>query len=93
MRWKLFATLREAAGEDELHVPVESEEPTVEDAFEALLAAQPELEPEVLDESGDLYSHVRLLHEGTDPFHAGDGWETPLSAGDELALFPPVSGG
>ena len=93
MRWKLFATLGEAAGENELDVAAETDDPTVRDALDALLSDRPALEAEVLDENGDLRSHIRLLHEGTDPFQGGDGWETPVSEDDELALFPPVSGG
>jgi len=93
MRWKLFATMAEAAGERELDVEVDTEEPTLRDAFDALLAVHPELEPEVFDEEGVLHDHVRLLCEGTDPFVEGEGWETDVSEADELALFPPVSGG
>jgi molybdopterin synthase sulfur carrier subunit len=90
MQWRLFATLAETAGED--RVAVEDAE-TVGEALDALLAAHPALESEVLDEDGELVEHVRLLHEGEDPFAGGEGLETPVSAGDELALFPPVSGG
>jgi len=92
MHWKLFATLAETAGGREVAVDVDGDT-TVGDAFEALLAANPELEAEVLDEDGDLYDHVRLLHEGEDPFAQAEGFETPVAEGDELALFPPVSGG
>jgi molybdopterin synthase sulfur carrier subunit len=91
MRWRLFATLAEAAGDSEVRVDGDPE--TVGEALDALLDAHPALEAEVLDEEGDLYDHVRLLHEGVDPFAEGEGFETPVEAGDELALFPPVSGG
>jgi molybdopterin synthase sulfur carrier subunit len=91
MHWRLFATLAETAGDTE--VAVESGAETVGDAFDALLDAYPDLESEVLDEEGDLYDHVRLLHEGRDPFTEAEGFETPVDEGDELALFPPVSGG
>jgi len=91
MRWRLFATLAEAAGDSEVRVDGDCD--TVGDAFDALLDACPALEAEVLDEDGDLYDHVRLLHEGADPFSEGEGFETPVDEGDELALFPPVSGG
>lgn len=93
MRWKLFATFAETAGENELTFDLEGEQPTVRDALDALLAAQPALEDELLDESGALYDHVGLLHEGTNPFQNGEGWDTPVGPDDELALFPPVSGG
>jgi molybdopterin synthase sulfur carrier subunit len=89
MHWRLFATLAETAGED--RVPIEDAE-TVGDALNALLATHPDLEAEVLAD-GDLVEHVRLLHEGEDPFAAGEGLDTPVSRDDELALFPPVSGG
>jgi len=92
MHWRLFATLAEAAGDTEVEVDAENGA-TVGDAFDALLAAHPALEEEVLDDDGDLYDHVRLLHEGRDPFSAADGFDTTVEAGDELALFPPVSGG
>jgi len=93
MRWKLFATLAESAGDNEVAVSVENDDPTLREAFDALLAAYPELEPQVLDENGSLQEHIRLLCDGEDPFHAADGWETDLSGGTELALFPPVTGG
>ena len=92
MRWRLFATLAEAAGDTEVAVDVEPGA-TVGDAFEALLDAHPALEGEVRDENGALYDHVGRLNEGHDPFTEADGFDTTVEAGDELALFPPVSGG
>lgn len=93
MRWKVFATLAETAGDNEIDVPVEEAEPTLRDALESLFAAHPGLESQVLAEDGSLQSHIRLLCDGEDPFHAGDGWETPVADVEEIALFPPVSGG
>jgi molybdopterin synthase sulfur carrier subunit len=90
MHWRLFATLAEAAGEDEVAVDGAA---TLREAFDALLAAHPDLEAEVLDEEGALYDHVRLLVDGSDPFATAEGWETALDDDAELALFPPVSGG
>lgn len=93
MRWRLFATLAEAVGDGTIEVAVDAEQPTVRVAFDELLAAHPELEEHVLSDDGTLQNHVRLLCDGEDPFRDGEGWETDVSSVDELALFPPVSGG
>lgn len=91
MKWKLFANLAETAGEKEVEVDPDGD--TVRDAFDALLDEHPELESEVLDEDGELREHIRVLHGGENPFVAGDGWETRVGPDEDLALFPPVSGG
>ena len=84
MDWRLFANLAEAAGTRRV---------TVEDAFDQLLAAHPELAAEVLDDEGEIRDHIRVLRNDHDPFVTDDGYDTVLEDGDELALFPPVSGG
>ncbi|MEY7850525.1 ubiquitin-like small modifier protein 1 [Natrarchaeobius sp. A-rgal3] len=89
--WKLFADLAEHAGDR--HVTVEaSAGDTVGDAFEQLLDGRPELEARVL-EDGELRSQVNVLRNGTNVLVEEEGLETELGDGDELALFPPVSGG
>ena len=93
MRWRLFATLAETVGEGELVVSVDAEEPTVREALNALLATHPELESAVIDETGELHSHINLLYDGVDPFREGAGWETTVETNAELALFPPMTGG
>ena len=91
MQWKLFATLAETADSE---VTVAADEAmTLREALDALLAAEPALGDQLLAESGELREHIRLLHEGEDPFAAGEGWERPVAPDDELAAFPPVSGG
>lgn len=87
--WKLFANLAEHA-DREVSVTVEPDA-TVGDALNALLADRDDLADAVL-EDGDLADHINLLRNGENVF-VGDGLDTPVEAGDELALFPPVSGG
>lgn len=93
MRWKLFATLAEAAGDTEVAVSPETSDPTLREALDVLTDAHPELESEIFDDDGSLHSHVRLLCDGQDPFHEGEGWEEPVDDVEEFALFPPISGG
>lgn len=92
MEWTLFATLAEAA--DDSTVAVDVDHPaTVGDALDSLIEAHPALADEVLDGDGAVQDHIRLLHEGRDPFVEAEGLATPVEPDDELALFPPVSGG
>lgn len=92
MEWKLFADLAERAGDKRVPVAVEPGA-TVGDALGALLDRYPALEERVLDEDGELQDHINLLRNGTNVQVSEDGLETTLEEGDELALFPPVSGG
>lgn len=92
MEWRLFATLAEIAGATTVEVDP-GPDPTVGDALEALLAAEPELEPQIYDEDGTRYEHVRLLVDGSNPFREGEGLDESISPDTELALMPAVSGG
>ena len=90
--WKLFADLAERAGDK--HVTVEAAAgDTVGDALEELLADRSDLEARVLDDDGELRSQINVLRNGTNVLVEEEGLETELEDGDELALFPPVSGG
>ena len=92
MQWKLFANLAEVADSKRVTVDVESGA-TVQEALEALLASRPALRERVLDESGELEDHINVLLNGENVFASGEGLETTVEAEDELAMFPPVSGG
>jgi molybdopterin synthase sulfur carrier subunit len=91
MEWKLFADLAEAAGRKRIELDLQPDA-TVGEALEDVLADHPGLEQRVC-ENGDLREDINILRNGTDVFAGGDGLETPVEPGDELAMFPPVSGG
>ena len=92
MEWKLFADLAEHAGDRHVSVDVGPGQ-TVGDALDALLADRPALADRVLDEDGQLRSQINVLRNGKEVETEAQGLDTELEAGDELALFPPVSGG
>ncbi len=76
---RLFASLRDAAGRSQLEW--EWREPlTVEALFENLVRDHPRLEA----------YRSSLLVAVNEEYSA---WDRPLSDGDEVAFFPPVSGG
>ncbi|USZ67286.1 MoaD/ThiS family protein [Halorussus salilacus] len=91
MEWKLFADLAEIAGGKRVDVDAEPGE-TVGAALSALVEEHPGLGERIYDDSGDLREHINVLRNGAN-VHTEDGLETELDEGDELALFPPVSGG
>lgn len=91
MEWKLFADLADVAGDRNVQVAVDGDA-TVGDALEALLSERPELRDRVFDEAGELRGHLTVLRNGSDVDNE-DGLDTAVEDGDELALFPPVSGG
>ncbi|MFC7153958.1 ubiquitin-like small modifier protein 1 [Halomarina halobia] len=92
MHWKLFANLAETAGEREVPLDLEAGA-TFGDALDALFERHPELRGEVLDDDGELRGHIRVLRNSRNPFVSDEGYDTVLDEDDELALFPPVSGG
>ncbi|MEE6209113.1 ubiquitin-like small modifier protein 1 [Salarchaeum sp. III] len=85
--WKLFADLAEVAGDR--HVTVDFDGATVGAALDALLVDHPALEDRVLDDDGSLHDHINVLRNG----QTVDDLDAAVEDGDELALFPPVSGG
>jgi molybdopterin synthase sulfur carrier subunit len=90
VEWRLFANLAEATGSRSVEVDVATgpdAEATVGDALATLVDAHPDLEPLVLAD-GELRDHINLLRNGS-PTDPGD----PVEADDELAIFPPVTGG
>jgi molybdopterin converting factor small subunit len=75
----LFARYREAVGRGRVEVEVAADA-TVEDVWAALARAHPVLMP---------YRPHTLFAVGTDYVEA----DRPVRAGEEVACFPPVSGG
>jgi molybdopterin synthase sulfur carrier subunit len=93
MEWQLFADLSDVAGDDRVAVDVPDEDATLRDAVDALVENRPALGERVLADDGSLHSHVNVLVNGENVDAGGDGLDTPVQPGDELAMFPPVSGG
>jgi molybdopterin converting factor subunit 1 len=80
IRVRLFASLREAAGISELTLPADRSL-TAAEVFDLLVSQRPGLAP----------MRPVTLVAVNDEFA---GWNTPVSPdGDEVAFFPPVSGG
>jgi len=87
VRVRLFADIREEVGESEIEVEMKSEGETVGDVIEDLVARYPALEERLLSD-GELRPYLNLTADG-EPVGAGE----TVDGVDEVAVFPPVSGG
>ncbi|MGM0770336.1 MAG: ubiquitin-like small modifier protein 1 [Halobacteriota archaeon] len=88
---KLFANLRESAGESDLEIQGEN----VQEIIDALLMKFPQLQEMLFDEvdgKKELRSYINILINGDNVMHL-EGLDTIVNEDDEIAIFPPVSGG
>ncbi|MGA9138971.1 MAG: ubiquitin-like small modifier protein 1 [Methanocella sp.] len=89
VRFRLFANFREAAKQKDVEIAVGGN--TINDAIRALLVCYPAMEP-MLYQDGRLKQYVNVLLNGQ--IVKGDQTASvTVKEGDEIALFPPVSGG
>jgi molybdopterin synthase sulfur carrier subunit len=83
--------LRSFAGERE-RIEIEGAPKTLGEAFEALWTRCPGLRHRVATEEGEIRQHVNVFV-GRESVRYTGGLATLLSAGDEISIFPAVSGG
>lgn len=89
---KVFATYRRILNnqkEIQLDVPTPM---STRRALDTIFTDYPALQPEILDDEGQVLPHVSVFVSGRDIRHK-QGLDTPLQEGEVLSLFPPVAGG
>lgn len=86
---KLFANFREATKQKEVEISPAGE--TIGDVIEGLAAKYPAIRP-LLFQDGKLKPYVNILH-NAQTVKGEDGINARVQDGDEIAMFPPVSGG
>jgi molybdopterin synthase sulfur carrier subunit len=84
---RLFANLREIVGNPRLVF----EASTIRDVLVTLRSEHPALQP-LLCEDGEVRPYITILINGKN-IRDMEALATLLSDGDEVAIFPPVSGG
>jgi molybdopterin synthase sulfur carrier subunit len=88
---KLFANLRETAGVSEIEFKGEN----IQDILESLLNKYPLMQDLIFSNVGDkkeIRTYINILVNGNNIQHL-EGLNTVLNEHDEVAIFPPVSGG
>ncbi len=87
MKIKFYGGLRQIAGNKEQEITGA----TIREVLEKICADNESLRMAIFDGT-DLHQHVRVMVNGRDSELAG-GLETPVSADDQIAIFPPIAGG
>jgi len=87
---KFFAPFRELFGANESEIELKNASDVRE--LLNLLCKSSERRDKIFDQSGELRPYVMILKNGQ-PIQILDGVRTKLEEGDEIAIFPPVSGG
>lgn len=89
LKVKLFANFREVTKNKEVEVNVKGS--TVRDVVSALVHDYPKLEPLMLT-GQDIKPYVNILLNGRSVRDQG-GFASKVKESDDIAVFPPVSGG
>lgn len=88
---RTFADLREIIGAKEQELSL-SEGQTVGGLLEGLCEAHPALRGKLFDAAGEMKPYIIVLKNGRS-ITSLQQLDTPIDAGDVIALFPPVAGG
>lgn len=89
LKVKLFANFREVTKNKEVEVNVKGD--TVRDVVSSLVADYPKLEPLMLTDH-QIKPYVNILLNGQS-VRDESGLASKIKEGDDVAIFPPVSGG
>ena len=92
MQVNFFATFRQITGRKTVDFEV-PQGATVRELLDCIFGRFPPLRAEILNEDGELWSHVHVFVNGRDTPFLQDGMDTVLQADDKVNIFPPVAGG
>ncbi|MCP4423955.1 MAG: MoaD/ThiS family protein [Chloroflexi bacterium] len=92
MEAHFYATLRQIAGTKTVEFPL-PKTVTVWRLVTAVIERFPAMREELLNENGNLHSHVHVFVNGRDSRFLEEGRETIISIEDKIDIFPAVGGG
>ena len=92
MKVNFYATYRPIVGGKTIEFDVDHGI-TIRQLVDAIIMRFPAMHREMLDDNGELYSHVHIFVNGRDSVFLEQKLDTVLQADDVLNIFPPVGGG
>jgi molybdopterin synthase sulfur carrier subunit len=92
VRVSLYGNLRQAAGQKSVNSLI-SDQLSVRRFIGEVIKLIPGLEPELINDEGELYGHLNILVNGRDIRFLDGNLNYLLGDGDRVSLFPALSGG
>lgn len=92
MKVNFFATLRDIAGGKTIDIPIEHGS-TAKEVLDAIIERFPPMKKELLNAEGRMYGHVHFFINGRDVQFMENEFQTRITAGDVINVFPAVGGG
>jgi sulfur-carrier protein len=92
MKVNFYATYRPIVGGKTVEFDLD-QGITLRQLVQAIITRFPAMQREMLDDNGNLYSHVHIFVNGRDSVFLERKLDTVLQADDVLNIFPPVGGG
>lgn len=92
MKVNFYATLRQIVGQKTVEFDL-PQETTAAQLVDSILEEFPRMRPELIDENGDLHSHIHIFINGRDVPFLENKLDTVVEPTDKIDIFPPVGGG
>jgi len=92
VRISFYSNLRQAAGRKSVNFTIQ-DQLTVRSLLGELINLIPGLEPELINDDGQLHAHLNVLVNGRDVRFLDGELDYLLGDGDQVNLFPALSGG
>lgn len=92
MKVSFYATLRPIVGQKTVDVDIPPGA-TARQLLNAIVDSYPALRPELLDEQGNLRSHMKFFINGREVIYLEHQMDTIIQPDDVITVFPPVGGG
>ena len=87
-----YANLRQAAGQKSVDFPFPGQI-TMRELIGEMIRSYPRLEPELIDNQGDLHEHLNIVVDGRDIRYLEGHFDYLLENGHQVSVFPAFSGG
>ena len=92
MKVNFYATLRQIIGQKTVEFDLR-QGTTAAQLVDTILERFPLMRPELIDENGDLHSHIHIFINGRDVPFLENKLDTVIEPTDKIDIFPPVGGG